>query len=97
MRKLFEQARKQQNINKRKRCISLMKLKFLEGKRPEQRASGHDQTLNELLVQMDGISSAEEIKVLVIGATNRIDMLDSLPPGDRLVKVDLPDKGACTY
>jgi len=52
--------------------------------------------LNELLVQMDGISSAEEIKVLVIGATNRADMLDSalLRPGrfDRVVRVDLPDK-----
>ena len=45
---------------------------------------------------MDGISSSEEVKILVIGATNRADMLDPalLRPGrfDRLVQVDLPDK-----
>jgi ATP-dependent Zn protease len=45
---------------------------------------------------MDGISSEGEVKVLIIAATNRVDMLDSalLRPGrfDRQVKVDLPDK-----
>jgi len=44
---------------------------------------------------MDGISSDEEITVLVIGATNRADMLDPAltRPGrfDRIVNVDLPD------
>lgn len=53
----------------------------------------HDQTLNQLLVEMDGFSNTTNI--MVIGATNRIDTLDSalLRPGrfDRIVYVPLPD------
>jgi len=65
------------------------------------RHQGHleyDQTLNQLLVEMDGLASAsrEGVRVLVIGATNRADLLDPalLRPGrfDRLVDVDLPDR-----
>ncbi|HHW41127.1 MAG TPA: AAA family ATPase [Syntrophomonadaceae bacterium] len=56
----------------------------------------YDQTLNQLLVEMDGLRSDDRVKILVIGATNRDDMLDPalLRPGrfDRLVRVDLPDK-----
>lgn len=57
---------------------------------------GHDereQTLNALLVEMDGFGSDQS--VIVMGATNRIDVLDPalLRPGrfDRHVQVDRPD------
>ncbi len=57
---------------------------------------GHDereQTLNQLLVEMDGFESNEG--VILIAATNRPDVLDSalLRPGrfDRQIVVDLPD------
>ncbi len=57
---------------------------------------GHDereQTLNQLLVEMDGFNSSEE--VILIAATNRPDVLDPalLRPGrfDRQVTVDPPD------
>ncbi len=57
---------------------------------------GHDereQTLNQLLVEMDGFNSNEG--VILIAATNRADVLDPalLRPGrfDRQVIVDLPD------
>ena len=54
----------------------------------------HDQVLNQLLAEMDGL---EELRgVVVIGATNRPDMLDPalLRPGrfDRLLLVSPPDK-----
>ncbi len=57
---------------------------------------GHDereQTLNQLLVEMDGFE--RDTNVIVISATNRPDILDSalLRPGrfDRRVVLDLPD------
>lgn len=53
-----------------------------------------EQTLNQLLAEMDGF--AQNDQVLVIAATNRKDILDSalLRPGrfDRIVNVPLPDK-----
>jgi cell division protease FtsH len=52
-----------------------------------------EQTLNSLLVEMDGFETAEG--VIIIAATNRPDVLDSalLRPGrfDRQIYVDLPD------
>ena len=57
---------------------------------------GHDereQTLNQILVEMDGFDT--ETNVIVIAATNRPDVLDPalLRPGrfDRRVMIDLPD------
>ena len=67
-----------------------------------QRASGggfatndeREQTLNQILTEMDGFSG--NTGVIVIAATNRGDILDNalLRPGrfDRRVPVDLPDK-----
>lgn len=53
-----------------------------------------EQTLNQLLAEMDGF--AQNQNILVIAATNRRDVLDSalLRPGrfDRIVNVPLPDK-----
>eukprot|EP01147_Barroeca_monosierra_P000444 gene445-3781_t len=53
-----------------------------------------ERIVNQLLVELDGFDSGEE-KVFVIGATNRIDIIDPamLRPGrlEKLVYVDLPD------
>lgn len=98
VRKLFAQAiQSAKSLGKNSAVIFIDEIEVLGGVRGQHQGNQeHEQTLNELLVQMDGISSAEEVKVLVIGATNRVDMLDSalLRPGrfDRIVKVDLPDK-----
>jgi cell division protease FtsH len=58
---------------------------------------GHDereQTLNQILVEMDGFEQGQT--VIVIAATNRADVLDPalLRPGrfDRRVNIDLPDR-----
>jgi cell division protease FtsH len=57
---------------------------------------GHDereQTLNQILVEMDGFDSNDE--VILVAATNRPDVLDPalLRPGrfDRRISVDMPD------
>ncbi len=53
-----------------------------------------EQTLNQILVEMDGFEPTE--KVIVMAATNRPDVLDPalLRPGrfDRRVTIDLPDR-----
>ncbi|VIO96694.1 Uncharacterized protein BM_BM6619 [Brugia malayi] len=66
-------------------------------KRGEGRFGGHSEqenTLNQLLVEMDGFST-EESSVIVIAATNRPDILDAalLRPGrfDRQIYIPVPD------
>ena len=53
-----------------------------------------EQTLNQLLVEMDGITSAVEGNVIMLASTNRADVLDRalLRPGrfDRHITIDLP-------
>lgn len=98
VRKLFDQAKETaKKLKKSSAVIFIDEIEVLGGARGQNHGNQeHDQTLNELLVQMDGISSEGDVKILIIGATNRVDMLDPalLRPGrfDRQVKVDLPDK-----
>lgn len=67
------------------------------GKKRSMRAMGgeeRDQTLNQLLVEMDGFNASHAI--VVMAATNRADILDKalLRPGrfDRHITVSLPDR-----
>ena len=66
-------------------------------KRGSGMGGGHDereQTLNQILVEMDGFEQGQN--VIVLAATNRADVLDSalLRPGrfDRRVNINLPDR-----
>lgn len=66
-------------------------------KRGSGMGGGHDereQTLNQILVEMDGFEQGTN--VIVLAATNRADVLDPalLRPGrfDRRVNIDLPDR-----
>ena len=58
--------------------------------------SEHDQTLNQLLTEMDGFG--DNTGILILGATNRKDMLDKalVRPGrfDRVITIGLPDKSS---
>lgn len=98
VRKLFGQARDlARRQNKENAIVFIDEIEILGGKRGQTTSHlEYDQTLNQLLVEMDGIQPDDQVSVLVIGATNRVDMLDPalLRPGrfDRQVKVELPDK-----
>jgi cell division protease FtsH len=91
VRDLFEQAKKYAP------CIVFIdEIDAVGRKRGAGFSGGHDereQTLNQLLVEMDGFESSEGI--IVIAATNRPDILDPalLRPGrfDRQIYVPLPD------
>jgi len=94
IRNLFQQAREN------KPCIIFIDEIDAVGR---QRGAGvnmandeREQTLNQLLSEMDGFESNDG--VLVMAATNRKDVLDAalLRPGrfDRILTVDLPDKNS---
>jgi len=92
VRDLFAQARRQAPA-----ILFIDELDAVGRQRGAGLGGGHDereQTLNELLVQMDGFTAAEG--VVVMGATNRPDILDPalLRPGrfDRQVTIDRPDR-----
>lgn len=98
VRKLFARA-KETAAREGKRCavVFIDEIEVLGGKRGAHSSHlEYDQTLNELLVQMDGMASDEGPAVLVMAATNRPDLLDPalLRPGrfDRTVQVELPDR-----
>lgn len=98
VRDLFGRARKlAQEQKKQGAIIFIDEIEVLAGRRGSQ--AGHmeyDQTLNQLLVEMDGLGLDEEVRILLIGATNRVDLLDTAiqRPGrfDRTVRVGFPDK-----
>lgn len=98
VRKLFQTAREDAaRQNKSNAIIFIDEIEILGGKRGQTTSHlEYDQTLNQLLVEMDGIRLEDSVRVLLVAATNRADMLDPalLRPGrfDRRVKVDLPDK-----
>ncbi len=98
IRELFSRARNLARERKKSGAIIFIdEIEVLAGKRGSQ--VGHleyDQTLNQLLVEMDGLRFDNDVRILVVAATNRPDLLDPaiLRPGrfDRTVTVDLPDK-----
>lgn len=91
VRDLFETAKKNAPC-----IIFIDEIDAVGRKRGAGLGGGHDereQTLNQLLVEMDGFGKNEG--VIVMAATNRADILDPalLRPGrfDRQVMVDIPD------
>jgi len=97
IRDLFRRARMQaRKDNKESAIVFIDEIDVLGARRGQHSHQEYDQTLNQLLTEMDGMSTTQSPLVLVMAATNRMDMLDSalLRPGrfDRQIKVDLPDK-----
>ena len=91
VRDLFEQAKKHQPC-----IIFIDEIDAVGRQRGAGLGGGHDereQTLNQLLVEMDGFD--ENTNIIVIAATNRPDILDTalLRPGrfDRQIYISLPD------
>jgi cell division protease FtsH len=91
IRDLFDQAKKQAPC-----IIFIDEIDAVGRHRGSGIGGGHDereQTLNQLLVEMDGFDTNEG--VILIAATNRPDVLDKalLRPGrfDRRIIIDLPD------
>ncbi|MBE6989980.1 MAG: ATP-dependent zinc metalloprotease FtsH [Ruminococcaceae bacterium] len=91
VRSLFEEAKKQAPA-----IVFIDEIDAVGRQRGSGLGGGHDereQTLNQLLVEMDGFATNEG--VVVLAATNRVDILDPalLRPGrfDRQVYVGLPD------
>ncbi|OXL84616.1 ATPase [Paenibacillus sp. SSG-1] len=97
VRDLFRDARNRAaKENKQSAIIFIDEIDVIGGKREGGQQREYDQTLNQLLTEMDGIYSSDSPRILLIAATNRKEMLDSalLRPGrfDRHIQVDLPDK-----
>lgn len=97
IRDIFRRARTTaKKENKDSAIVFIDEIDVLGAKRGQHSHQEYDQTLNQLLTEMDGMSTTQSPLVLVVAATNRPDMLDSalLRPGrfDRQIKVDLPDK-----
>jgi cell division protease FtsH len=95
VRDTFEKARKYVAEHKKPFVIFIDEIDAIGGKRSTGMNSNseREQTLNALLVELDGVVGNDG--VIVIAATNRVDMLDEalVRPGrfDCQVNVDLPD------
>ena len=92
VRKLFEKARQVAPC-----IVFIVEIDAVGRQRGAGLGGGHDereQTLNQLLVEMDGFDTNETI--IVLAATNRPEMLDKalLRPGrfDRQITINVPDK-----
>jgi AFG3 family protein len=92
VRDLFKKAK-----DKAPSIIFIDEIDAVGRKRGGKYTGGHDErdnTLNQLLVEMDGFGT--DSSVIVLAATNRADVLDNalLRPGrfDRQVEVSLPDR-----
>ncbi|MEF2245002.1 AAA family ATPase [Paenibacillus sp. IITD108] len=97
IRDLFKEARqKAKKAGKNSAIIFIDEIDVIGGKRDGGQHREYDQTLNQLLTEMDGIHSEAAPQLLIIAATNRKELLDSAltRPGrfDRHIHVDLPDK-----
>ncbi|NMP20812.1 AAA family ATPase [Sulfobacillus harzensis] len=98
VRQLFRDARqvaRKENLSSA--IIFIDEIEVMAGRRGQHQSHlEYDQTLNQLLVEMDGMSTTEDVRILVMAATNRADLIDPalLRPGrfDRTVRVDLPDR-----
>jgi ATP-dependent metalloprotease FtsH len=91
VRDLFNQARQASP------CVVFIDELDAVGRKRSLRVTGNDerdQTLNQLLVELDGFDSRQA--VVVLAATNRVDILDKalLRPGrfDRTIAVSMPDR-----
>ncbi|TCO73666.1 cell division protease FtsH [Marinisporobacter balticus] len=88
VRSLFEKAKKGAPS-----VIFIDEIDAIGAKRTTESNNEKDQTLNQLLIEMDGFHSEQTI--IVVGATNRLDLLDEalLRPGrfDRHMFIGNPD------
>uniref|UniRef100_A0A7S1VCD2 AAA+ ATPase domain-containing protein n=1 Tax=Sexangularia sp. CB-2014 TaxID=1486929 RepID=A0A7S1VCD2_9EUKA len=94
VRDLFKQARKAAPS-----VVFIDEIDAIGRSRSSGRAGGNEErenTLNALLVEMDGFGTTDSEPVVVLAGTNRADLLDKalLRPGrfDRSIEVDLPDR-----
>lgn len=91
VRSLFDKAKKNSPS-----VIFIDEIDAIGAKRTTESNNEKDQTLNQLLIEMDGFHSDQN--VIIIGATNRLDLLDEalLRPGrfDRHMHIGNPDLNA---
>lgn len=102
IRDLFKEVKQlTKDKNLKRGIIFIDEIDAIGGKRDGQQQKEYDQTLNQLLTEMDGMKTSENPRILIMAATNRKDILDDalLRPGrfDRHITVDLPDKNARTH